>query len=640
MDFRIKVMADLDGKNLESQLNKLKAKPTKIPVELDIKNSDFNKFVQNINKVAKKINLSVETAGVRQANEQVRQLSQSAKQLSNFKFKIDTKGTVADISSLSAQIKKLEAQVSSTGKQSSQLKSLQDSFKNLKNIETSLSGKKVLDEKDITAYNTALKTTQNLAKALKGDLSEITTVSDRVKFTNKMQTWLKGNTKATEEAKQSINEYINAVNNAGDKLSKGELTNLSKQFDATVSAMKASGNVGNSIKAEFGRAFSQIGQFVGIYGILQQGLQTTRQMVKAVYDVDTAMTNLYKVTDETASRYDKFMSDSAKNAKSLGRDISSYIEQTATWAKLGYNLDQSSELAKTSSIYANVGEVDDETAVSDIVTAMKAYDIAADDSVQIIDKLNKLGNEFATSSADIGEGLSNAASALALGGMDINKSLALITGGAEITQSAGEMGNALKIGQMRVMGMKGALEELGEESEGLESVSKIQTHILNATKGQVNIMNSADPTKFRDYYDILKDVSDVYDDLSQTTQADLLETLFGKQRGNQGAALIQAFQSGQIQKAYQATLNAEGSAQQEQDRWMDSMEAKVQQFKAQFQELSNTAFESDFLKGLTDSGTGFLNVLTEIIDVGGGLPALLTAIGGIKLFKNLDLFYY
>lgn len=187
--------------------------------------------------------------------------------------------------------------------------------------------------------------------------------------------------------------------------------------------------------------------------------------------------------------------------------------------------------------------------------------------------------------------------------------------------------------------MKGDLEALGEESEGLESVSKIQTHILNLTKGQVNIMDSADPTKFRDYYDILEDVSEAWDKLNQTEQADLLETMFGKNRGNQGAAVIQAFQSGQVQKAYAATLNAEGSAMQEQERWLNSIEAKMQQFKASFQNLSNTALSSDLFKGVIDSGTTFLDILTKIIDVGNGIPALLGTIGAVSFFKYLDLFY-
>lgn len=228
---------------------------------------------------------------------------------------------------------------------------------------------------------------------------------------------------------------------------------------------------------------------------------------------------------------------------------------------------------------------------------------------------------------------------LALGGTDVNKALALLTGGAEITQSAGELGTALKIGQMRVQGMKGKLEELGETvDENVESISKMQTHILNLTKGEVNIFD--DNNNFKDYYDILEEVSKVIDKLSDTERADLLETLFGKNRGNQGAAVLQAFQSGQVQKALEATLNAEGSAMQEQERWMRSLEAKTRQFEAAFQSLSNTVLDSDLLKFFVDLGTtgvkvidGLVNALTPLGAaglIGGGI------LGGTNLGKTYE----
>lgn len=461
-------------------------------------------------------------------------------------------------------------------------------------------------------------------------------ILDATTSSNKTLTWLNNNTKAAKEFGEALTELANKQKSA---TSSEELADYNKQFKAIVSTAQEKGAVGNSFWTEMKRGFSQIGQFVGVYGVLQNGVDITKQMAQAVIDIDTAMTNLYKVTDETSNKYNKFLSNAGKTAKDVGRDISSYITQTSEWAKLGYSMDSSANLAKISSIYSNVGEVDDKTAVSDLVTVMKAYDIQYDDALSIVDKYNKLGNEFATSAKDLGEGMSHAASMMSLGGTDLNKALAMLTGGAEITQSAGELGNALKIGQMRIQGMKGDLESLGEESEGLESVSKIQTHILNLTKGQVNIMDSADPTKFRDYYDILEDVSKVWNQLDQTKRADLLETMFGKNRGNQGAAVIQAFQSGQVQKAYAATLNAEGSAMQEQERWLESIEAKIQQFKASFQNLSNTTLSSDLFKGVIDSGTAFLDILTNILDVGNGIPALLGTIGAVSFFKNLDLFY-
>jgi TP901 family phage tail tape measure protein len=117
---------------------------------------------------------------------------------------------------------------------------------------------------------------------------------------------------------------------------------------------------------------SKFTEWIGITAVVMKGVQTAKDMGQAVYDIDTAMTSLYKVTDETDAKYNQFLTSACNNAKELGRSVSSLVEQTATWAKLGYSLDQSSELAKVSSIYANVGEVDDETAVSDLVTAMKA----------------------------------------------------------------------------------------------------------------------------------------------------------------------------------------------------------------------------------------------------------------------------
>ena len=75
--------------------------------------------------------------------------------------------------------------------------------------------------------------------------------------------------------------------------------------------------------------------------------------------------------------------------------------------------------------------------------------------------------------------------------------------------------------------MKGELEELGEEvDENVESISKMQTHILNLTNGKVNIFG--DDGEFRSTYEIMKDIADIWDELDSKAQADLLETVAGR----------------------------------------------------------------------------------------------------------------
>ena len=227
---------------------------------------------------------------------------------------------------------------------------------------------------------------------------------------------------------------------------------LEKELYDISNAARQAGKLGLSFFDKLKQGMSSFAMWTSATAIVMRAVQIGKDMVKNVKEIDTAMTSLYKVTDETGSRYDKFLDSASDKAKELGRSVSSLIEQTAEWAKRGYSLGEAEELAKTSSIYANVGEVDDETAVSDITTAMKAFNIEANESITIVDKLNNLGNKYATSSADLGEGLTKSASALKLAGNDINQSLAMITGGTEITQNASEMGNAIKVMSMRIRG--------------------------------------------------------------------------------------------------------------------------------------------------------------------------------------------
>ena len=456
---------------------------------------------------------------------------------------------------------------------------------------------------------------------------------------NRINRFLTKNTKITNDAKVALQGYI-------DELSRG--VNLSRWdeingvLEKTENSMRGLGRLGASLKDQMSQAAGSFTQWLSVSSAVMLLVNQLRKIPQEVYKIDTSMTNLYKVTDESKNKYEQFLDSASDSAFKLGRSISGLVEQTANWEKLGFGIDEAAKLSEISSIYVNVGEVDDNTAVSDIVTAMKAFNIEAKDSITIVDSLNKLGNEFATDSASLGEGLKKSASALSLAGNDIHKTLAILTGGTEITQNASEMGNASKVLSMRIRGMKGELQELGEEYENVQSISKIQTQILNQTKGSVNIFDDAG--NFRATYDIINDIAKVWDKISQTDQADLLETIAGKQRGNQVAALIQSFQSGQAQKAYEASKNSEGSAMQEQTRWLDSMEAKTQQFEAAFQSMSKTVLDSGLAKSFIEIGTsgvsafeGLAKTLGTITTISGNLSGVggtLGAISGFLMNRN------
>ena len=487
----------------------------------------------------------------------------------------------------------------------------------------------------LTELDNRMKTAVNSAKAFQDQLRSDNSADQLRKkvelLTRQMKAYQATNSKAAKAYKQQFSDMFAILSNPN--IDNQAFTTVQKQFQALRQEAIATGKVGKTMFQTIGDAVKKFAGWMSMTYLVSSFARSLRDMVNNVIELDTAMTNLKKVTDETEATYSKFLKNTSKQAKELHSTIIDLVEQVATWSKLGYSLSQAEHLAKVSMIYSKVGEVDNTTSVSDLVTVMKAFNIESEKSIHIVDSLNQLGNSFATDAKSLGEGLTKSSSALNAANNSFEQSIALLTGGTEITQNASEMGNALKTISMRIRGMKGELEELGEEYENVESISKIQTQILNLTGGHTNIFD--DNGNFKSTYDILKSISEVYDDLTDPNRAELTEILFGKMRGNQGIALIQAFQSGQIEKAYESALNSAGSAQKEFDAWSRSIEAHINTFKASWESLSQTVMDSDFLKGIVDLGTTIISTLDSIIDKFGTIPTLLTSIATVGAFKNV-----
>lgn len=181
--------------------------------------------------------------------------------------------------------------------------------------------------------------------------------------------------------------------------------------------------------------------------------------------------------------------------------------------------------------------------------------------------------------------------------------------------------------------MKGELEDIGEEYENVESISKIQTQILNRTKGTVNIFDDAG--NFKSTYEIIQGIAKVWNDISQVDQSSLLETIAGKQRGNSIAALIQSFQSGQVQKALEASKNSMGSAMEEQDKWIQSIEGKLGRLSATSESFSKAFMSTGLVKNAVDGGNKILEIITLIVDKLGTVPIIITTISGLLGSKNV-----
>lgn len=457
---------------------------------------------------------------------------------------------------------------------------------------------------------------------------------------NNQQKWTAAQTGKTSGDYANIDNQIRSLEQLKSELKSGGLAadDFTRRFsNATTSIKNSSENIraaGENTKTLSDRVGGLAGKFTSwltISQIIMRAYQALQQMVTAVIDVDTAMTELRKVTDETEATYSRFLNTAVSRAKELGATVSDTVTATADFARLGYNIDEASELADAAIVYKNVGDgIEDISEASEsIISTMQAFGIAAEDSMLVVDKFNEVGNNFAISSRGVGEALLRSASALAAGNNTLDESIALVTTANTIVQNPEAVGTTMKTISMYLRAAKTEAEEAGESTEGMaNSVSELRSEILALTGNKVDIQ--VDEDTFKSTYQIIKEISQVWDELTDVSQANILEMLGGKRNSNVVAALIENFDI--AESVVEDSANAAGSALAENEKYLDSINGKIAEFKATFQEFSVSLIDSDFVKGVVEFGTGLLNVLnilTQLIDKVGGLNTVLAVTVGI-----------
>ena len=251
---------------------------------------------------------------------------------------------------------------------------------------------------------------------------------------------------------------------------------------------------------------------------------------------------MQKVSNETISTLKEFQQASFDLADSIGTDALSLQQSVAEFMRLGQTLDEATDSAQAANILFNVSEFESAKDASTALIAMyQAYDELS--NTQIIDVINKLGNDFPISTEGLATALQDGAASLTTAGNDFYEAAALVTAGNRITQDPSKVGKAMRTIALRLTGTEASAEELeadGEEVEGMiKNVSKLRDVIMQATKVDSNnnkgidILN--DVGAYKSTYDILLEIAEIYDEIVEkdkqygTKQANLLlETIAGR----------------------------------------------------------------------------------------------------------------
>ena len=178
-----------------------------------------------------------------------------------------------------------------------------------------------------------------------------------------------------------------------------ELKEVIVTYNATTGTLTKSIGSVNKVKSSWedfagkvGNKIREMGAYFATFGSIYRVIAVVRQGVTYVREIDSALTELKKVTDETDESYKNFLQDMSKTAGVIGSTVQELTTMASEWARLGYSMQESAKLAESTAILLNVSEFSDATAASEaLISTMQAFQYAADESTHVVDILNEVG---------------------------------------------------------------------------------------------------------------------------------------------------------------------------------------------------------------------------------------------------------
>ena len=602
---------DTITKNLQS----LDLEVTKVTTKMNGKN--LNVRVDGIDQMGRAVSVLQEfdsaTGKVRQASQTV---AQSVKQMFT---DADASKLSASISTLDANFVKLKGSVSQESTALAKLKQDLAGIKNIKGLEN-----QQREFERITAEVNRLSTAYKSAKAEAASVAATQQLlTGKNVLGNQIETWMNRNTKAAKiygAQLEALKTQLQSVQNGN------QLNAVSNQFKEIQSAAAASGNLGKSAISQLIGNVTKLSPLFGMSYMMSTGIRTVKNAVSSVYNLDTALVDLQKTTTMNNMDLESFYSNANGIAKEMGVSTEEIINQASAWSRLGYSSKDAAEsMAKLSSQFAAISPG------MDVDTATDGVDV--DDVLDgVMSKINIIGNTAATSNADIVNMLTRSSSAMAEANNSLEETIALETAAVEITQDPDSVGTAFKTISMRIRGYDEETESYTNDVEVLNG--KIADLTKTASNpGGISLFTDETKTEYKSTYQLLEEISEIYDELTDKQQAQLLEALAGKRQGQIVAATIKNFDA--ARKAMDNMTHSAGDADKEMNTIKQSLEYKVNALKETGVGIAQNLFQRDDMKTFVDGLTSVLEVVDKLTEKLGLFKTVAISGGLIAGIKSI-----
>ena len=478
---------------------------------------------------------------------------------------------------------------------------------------------------------------QNLKKSLK-EIQSLSSLQYKDQFGDnafKELKRIKSTAKEVESAlEQAFNPQLNTVNLSkfNDSLKKIGVNKIANDF----AELGATGrNAFNNLTAAALTTNTKLTQTYSILGKIKETLGNSlrwsvassvvnsftgeiRNAFSYVKSLDTSLNDIRIVTGKSADQMDKFAIQANKAAKALGQQTTAYTNAALIYYQQGLQSADADALAATTLKVGNITGQDTKAVSEEITAVMNGYQLGAEQVQSAFDSLAAVAASTASDLEEISTGMSKVASAANAMGVPLDSLNAQLATIVSVTRQAPEsVGTALKTIYARMSDLKMGGKD--EDGLGLGDVS--------GQLEQVGISILDETGNLRDLNDVINDVAASWNTWTEGQRVAMAQVMAGKRQYNNLIALFDNWDM--YTKALNTSLTAQGTIEQQNAIYMDSLAAKVKQYNAAWDDVKDSLIDTDSLKDLTEFGTQAVTLMARFIDGIGGMQGALIGLGAV-----------
>ncbi len=428
----------------------------------------------------------------------------------------------------------------------------------------------------------------------------------------------------TGAAAQAVEKLIQDFTQMG-KATEQSSTDLRKFFQETNASTRST----VQLNSELDQLKNRVTYFFGLANGVALFRRALRDAINTTKELDAVMTQTAVVSDKTVGDMWKTLPQYSKEAKKLGAAIKDVYSAQTLYVQQGLNMNDAMDLGVETLKMARVAGIDAAEATNSMTAALRGFNMELNESsaIRINDVYSKLAQTTASDVQEISIAMSKTAALANSANMSFENTAAFLATIIESTREGAETaGTALKTVIARFTEVKKLYSQgelAGTDEEGQEvDVNKISAALRTAG---INMNDFFTGAKGLD--EIFMELGSKWNSLTTIQQRYIATMAAGSRQQSRFLALMQNYN--RTVELTQTAYNSAGSGQEQFEKTLDSLQAKINQFKAAWDTFVMGIANSDFIKGAIDAGTRILELINKIIDSISGGNGLVKSIASI-----------